>query len=103
MMMNENSSQEHISTGNEAVATIIPWRNKYALIGYYLGIFGLIPLLGIPLAIAGIILGGLGIRHWKKNHRSHGLAHSIVAIACGCTGLGVSTLVILLLAVPESI
>ncbi len=101
-MNDASSSQGHSSTGDEALATIIPWRNKYALIGYYLGIFGLIPLLGIPLAIAGIILGGLGIHHWKKNHRSHGLAHSIVAIVCGCIGLGVSAMVILLLALPES-
>ena len=102
MMNQENSSQEQLSSGEEAMATIIPWRNKCALIGYYLGIFGLIPLLGIPLAIAGFVLGWLGIVHWKKNHRSHGLAHSIVAMVCGCIGLGISALILLLIAVPAS-
>ena len=87
--------QGHISSSNDAMATIVPWRNKCALIGYYLGIFGLIPILGVPLAMGGIILGGLGIRHWKNNHRSHGLVHSIVAIVCGCIGLGISLLLIL--------
>lgn len=86
----------HLNTGNERVATIIPWRNKCALIGYYLGIFGLIPVLGAPLSLGGIVLGILGIRHWKRNHRSHGLAHSIVAIACGIIGLGLTTLILLL-------
>lgn len=88
--------QGHLNTGNNVVATIIPWRNKCALIGYYLGIFGLIPVLGAPLALGGIVLGILGIRHWKRNHRSHGLAHSIVAIACGIIGVGLTTLILML-------
>ncbi len=79
--------QGHFTSGNEAMSAIIPWRNKCALVGYYIGIFGLIPLLGVPLALAGIVLGILGIGHWKKNHRAHGLAHSIIAIICGLLGL----------------
>ena len=78
--------QAHFASGNEAMSTIIPWRNKYAIIGYYIGIFGLIPLLGIPLALCAIVLGILGIGQWKKNHRAHGLAHSIIAIGCGLLG-----------------
>ena len=51
------------STGDEAIATVIPYRNKEALISYYLGLFSLIawvPLLGvvgIGMAIAALILG----------------------------------------------
>ena len=86
----------YIGTGNEAMSTIIPWRNKCALIGYYLGIFGLIPLLGVPLALAAIVLGILGIRHWKGNHRSHGLAHSIVAIICGLLGILITAFLFIL-------
>jgi hypothetical protein len=86
----------YIGTGNEAMSSIIPWRNKCALIGYYLGIFGLIPLLGIPFALAAIVLGALGIGHWKRNHRSHGLVHSIVAILCGLLGLLITGFLFLL-------
>ncbi len=86
----------HLNTGNERVATIIPWRNKCALIGYYLGIFGLIPVLGAPLSLGGIVLGILGLRHWKRNHRAHGLAHSRVPLACGIIVLALTTLLLLL-------
>ena len=90
--------QGHLQTQDEAMATIIPWRNKCALIGYYVGIFGLIPVLGVPLGLAAIVLGLLGIAHWKKNHRSHGLAHSIVALICGLLSLLITIGIFMLIA-----
>ena len=36
---------------------MIPAKNPVALIGYYLGVFSFVPVLGILLAIPAIILG----------------------------------------------
>ena len=38
------------------------------------------------------------ILKWKKDHRSRGLAHAIVAITCGLIGLLISGLIIASLA-----
>lgn len=94
--------QGYLDSQSDVVATLIPWRNSCALIGYYLGIFGLIPVLGCILAPAAIVLGVLGIVHWKKNHQSHGLVHAIVAILCGVIGVVISGFIIMGLALAES-
>ena len=94
--------QGYLDSQSDVVATLIPWRNSCALIGYYLGIFGLIPVLGCILAPAAIVLGVLGIVHWKKNHQSHGLVHAIVAILCGVIGVVISAFIIMGLALGES-
>ncbi|MDG2292281.1 MAG: hypothetical protein P8L37_06455 [Phycisphaerales bacterium] len=85
-----------LGSEDKVISTIIPWRNKCALIGYYLGILGLLPLVGVPLGLTAIVLGILGIIHWKKNHRSHGLVHSIIAIACGLLGILITGVLLLL-------
>ena len=75
------------SQGSDAIATLIPYKNKCALIGYYLGIVSLLPVIGLPLAIAALILGILGLKHKKKHPEAHGTAHAIVAIIGGILGL----------------
>jgi len=77
--------------GDEVSSTIIPYRNKPALIGYYLGIFGclfaiIIPVLGFIMPIAAIILGKKGLRAVKADRRVHGTAHAYIAIIGGIIG-----------------
>jgi hypothetical protein len=74
---------------NEAIATLIPYRNPLALVGYYLGVFSLIPILGLLLGPAAVVLGILGIRHRAKYPQSHGMGHAITALVLGTlTSLG---------------
>lgn len=83
---------------DDAVATIIPYKNAAALTSYYLGVFGVafgcIPLLGLILPVVAIVLGVKGLKYRKAHPQAHGSAHAWVGIACGtlvlvawCVGL----------------
>jgi hypothetical protein len=67
----------------DATGGLIPYKNKHALIAYYLGIFSFfIPFSGI----ASIILGVKGLQARKRNPVIKGSAHAIVGIVAGvCT------------------
>jgi hypothetical protein len=65
------------------VNSLIPYKNPQALISYYLGVFALIPCLGIPLAIGAIILGILGLKYRKTHPTAGGTAHAWVGIVLG--------------------
>ncbi|MBT5598334.1 MAG: DUF4190 domain-containing protein [Planctomycetaceae bacterium] len=70
-------------TQGDATGGIIPYKNKHALIAYYLGIFSFfIPFSGI----GSIILGVKGLQARKQNPVIKGSAHAIVGIVAGiCT------------------
>jgi hypothetical protein len=68
---------------DNVVASIIPYRNVTALIGYYIAVFGLIPIIGFLLGPIALILGILGVRHAKRNPEAKGMVHAIVAIVLG--------------------
>ena len=92
---NENpfaGPQSNVQTGQklddgDATGGLIPYKNPQALIGYYLGYLGLLPILGIPFSIAAIILGFLGYSKSKKNPAVRGAGHAIFAITVGFLGL----------------
>ena len=67
----------------DATGGLIPYKNKHALIAYYLGIFSFfIPFSGI----ASICLGIKGLQARKRNPVIKGSAHAIVGIVAGvCT------------------
>lgn len=69
--------------GDGGVSTIIPYKNAQALIAYYLGVFGLIPVLGLPLALAAVIFGFLGLNFAKKYPEAKGKAHAVTGIVLG--------------------
>ena len=66
---------------------IIPTGNPSALIGYYLGVASLIPLVGILTGLPAIILGGVGISKAKANSSAGGMGHAITAIVLGLIGV----------------
>ncbi len=66
---------------------IIPYKNPHALIGYYLGIVGLLPILGMPFGIAAIVLGIMGLRNRARNPIIKGSVHAVIAICCGAFSL----------------
>ena len=67
----------------DATGGLIPYKNGMALAGYYCGVFGLLPVLGLVLGLLGIVFGILGLKH-KSRHPAHGgTAHAIVGIVLG--------------------
>lgn len=67
----------------DAVSTIIPYKNGRALIAYYLGVFSLIPCLGLLLGPAALVLGILGMRYVKAHPTAKGTGHAIAGIILG--------------------
>ena len=73
----------------DATGGLIPYKNSPALIGYYLAVFSLIPCLGMPLGIAAVVCGVLGLKKRRENPAVKGTAHAWVGIVLG----GLTTLV----------
>jgi hypothetical protein len=73
----------------DAVATLIPFRNPYALTAYYLGLFSLFPCIGAVMGVVAIFLGIKGLKAANANPQAKGKVHAIVGIVCGAIfGLG---------------
>jgi hypothetical protein len=95
---------ESADGSDEVVARVIPYRNKPALVGYYLGLFsilGVFPLIGVVgvgLAIAALVLGIKGLRLAADRPEARGRVHAWVAIVCGSLfgllGLAVNGLIL---------
>ncbi len=73
----------------DATGGIIPYKNGPALAAYYLGIFSLLPCIGLVLAIPAFILGIIGLKKKKENPAVRGSAHAWIGIIMG----GIFTLV----------
>jgi hypothetical protein len=67
----------------DPVETFIPYRNPKALIAYYLGVFALIPCLGLALGPAALILGIMGLRYSGRHPEARGAGHAITGIVLG--------------------
>ena len=70
-------------TSGDATGGVIPYKNLPALFAYYLGLFSLFPLLGLPIGIAAFVLGILGLRKRRENPAVKGSAHAWIGIGCG--------------------
>jgi hypothetical protein len=85
------------STGggvDEAVATVIPYKNPAALIAYYLGLFSCFPVLGFPMAIVALVLAFKGFKARRLNPKAHGTAHAWIGLICGTIGFLINGLII---------
>ncbi|UUO06686.1 hypothetical protein M4951_25505 [Blastopirellula sp. J2-11] len=69
--------------GGDATGGIIPYKNVPALVGYYLGIVALIPLVGFPFGCASIILGIMGLVKRNRQPEVKGSVHAVIAILFG--------------------
>ena len=67
----------------DATGGVIPYKNKCALIAYYLGIASIIPCLGFFLGIPAFILGIIGLINKNKNPAIKGTAHAMIGIIVG--------------------
>jgi len=73
----------------DATGGVIPYKNPPALIAYYLGLFSLLPCIGLFLGIPALILGIIGLRKRAANPAVKGSAHAWIGIVMG----GLMTLV----------
>jgi hypothetical protein len=71
------------SSGDETIAKVIPYKNAAALTAYYLGVFSLIPCVGLILGIAALVLGIIGLKFAKRNPQAHGTVHAWVGVVLG--------------------
>lgn len=62
---------------------LIPYKNSQALISYYLGVFSLIPCLGIATGIAALILGIRGLSYANLHPQAKGKGHAWTGIILG--------------------
>ncbi len=91
-------SQIPSPSDDSVVSTIIPYKNPYALIAYYLGVFSLIPCLGILLGITAFILGIKGLSYAREHPEAKGRVHALVGVwVGGIFGFGYLILTILLM------
>ncbi len=67
----------------EPIGAIIPYKNKSALIGYYLGVFSLIPFVGIVLGALAFIFGLKGRRLAIEHPEVRGSVHAWIGIILG--------------------
>lgn len=72
-----------VPAGSEGITTIIPYRNPPALAGYYLAVFGLIPVLGLVFAVPAVVLGIIGVRRRRHNPTLKGAVHAWIGIILG--------------------
>lgn len=98
--MNDHGHEEgHAKIEGDATGGVIPYKNMPTLMAYYCGIFSLIPIIGVLLGIASIILGIVGIRKYNENPELHGVVHAWVGIVMGALVIvGHFSLVVLIVA-----
>ncbi len=71
---------------SDPLANIIPTKNGAALTAYYLGLFSIFPILGLPMAIIALVQGLKGFR-LSRDTKIPGKAHAGIGIGCGSIGL----------------
>jgi hypothetical protein len=65
----------------DALSSVIPYKNVPALIGYYCGVFAIIPCLFIGWA--GLVLGIMGLKRAKEHPEAKGKVHAWIGIIAG--------------------
>lgn len=65
---------------------LIPSKNPAALIGYYLGVGCLIPLLGFVLSLPTLVCGVIGVIKANSDKQAGGMGHAVTAIVLSIVG-----------------
>ena len=79
---------------------LIPDQNAPALAAYDLGVFSVIPLIGMVLGLAALVLGIVGLRMAARRPEVKGKIHAWVGIIVGgLFGLGYLALVVLIIVI----
>lgn len=67
----------------EGLSKVIPYKNKPALMAYYIGVFSFIPVACFILGPIAFILGVFGLIKARNNPKAHGMGHAIFGIILG--------------------
>lgn len=67
----------------DSTGGLIPYKNPSALIAYYLGLLSLIPCVGLPVGIAALVLGIIGLKNRNANPAIKGSVHAWIGIVLG--------------------
>mgnify|MGYP001412628919 CR=1 FL=1 len=68
---------------DDPTEVFIPYRNPKGLTAYYLGVFSLVPCLGLLLGPAALVLGVMGLRYSRAHPTARGAGHAIAGIVFG--------------------
>jgi hypothetical protein len=71
------------ATPEDPMAKLIPYKNAAALTAYYLGVFSLIPCLGMFLGIGAFVMGLQGLKHYNEHPEARGKTHAWAGIILG--------------------
>lgn len=71
------------SAADDSLQVFLPTKNMPALLSYYFGVFGLLPFLGVPLAIAAIVLGFIGLSRFRQQPTPGAKGHALTGIILG--------------------
>jgi hypothetical protein len=74
---------QYVVTDDNTMGGLIPYKNAPALWAYYLGIFSLIPIVGLPLGLAALVLGIKGEAKARQHPETQGKVHAWVGIVLG--------------------
>ena len=69
---------------------ILPRRNPFALFAYYLGVFALVPVVGLALGPLAVVLGVFGVRAARRKPDVKGGGHAWAGVVMGAVGIIVS-------------
>jgi hypothetical protein len=79
----EDLDEDLAGPPGHAVDVIFPYRNVPALIGYYLGLLALIPLIGFIVGIPALIMGIIGLKRREQDPAVRGSVHAWIGIILG--------------------
>lgn len=86
---------------DDGIQTLIPTKNKPALLSYYFGIAGLVPILGLLFSILAIVYGKKGLKIYSTNPTPGAKGHSITGMVLGIIQLIAFVLFVLFLIVND--
>ena len=89
---------------NSVIDTLVPSHNPKALISYYLGIFSILPIIGLVMGIIAVVLGIQGLKQAKLNPNIRGKTHAWVGIITGGIfgGLWLALTILMLVSILNS-
>jgi hypothetical protein len=77
------TQQQQYQPQPQTQSALLPTGNKPALIGYYMGFVGFLPFIGLPFAIAAIVLGIKGLQQHKVTPVPGGKGHALTGLILG--------------------
>jgi len=91
-----------VAPKSDATGGIIPYKNMPGLVGYYIAVFAIIPVLALILGPIAFVLGIMGLRLASRKAEARGRAHAWIAIIGGAVLFLANAGVILIISVARA-